>query len=129
MQRWCKARLATLKSYRKSWPAGLCLMLSGVMNAEMLNAACYEQMARCEHELVDMGLVAQQLALKKPKRGGKRWSTKKGKCACKDCAPLSCEPKRFRSARSGAAARATTARAHTTTRGAFSRSIGAALWA
>ena len=94
MQRWCKARLATLKSYRKSWPAGLCLMLSGVMNAEMLNAACYEQMARCEHELVDMGLVAQQLALKKPKRGGKRWSTKKGKCAYKDCAPLSCEPKR-----------------------------------
>ena len=70
------------------------MQISGVMNAEELNAASYSAMERCEHELVDMGLVAAQLSLKKPRRGGKRWATQKGKCAYADCRLLSSEPKR-----------------------------------
>ena len=51
-------------------------------------------MEGAEHELVDMGEVAQMMALKHPKRGGKRWSTKKGKCAYAGCERRPFEPLR-----------------------------------
>ena len=59
------------------------MQISGVMNAEELNAASYSAMERCEHELVDMELVAAQLSLKKPRRGGKRWLEPNGACGAR----------------------------------------------
>ena len=94
MQRWAEKRLKTLKSYRKKWPAGLCVMLSGALNAEALNAASWREMEGAEHELVDMGGVAQMMQLKHPKRGGKRWQTKRGRCAYNGCQPRPFEPTR-----------------------------------
>ena len=72
---------------RMRWPAGLCVMHAGLLNSgDCLCPASIHDMRSAEHELVDMGEVALALAAKQPLRGGKRWATKKGKCAYEKCA-------------------------------------------
>lgn len=91
-QRWATSVLQRVRPLRKHWPAGLCLMHSGLSNVEAwLNPASKLLMSMCEHELTDMGEVARVLDKKKPlpkvKGKRRRHSVCVGKCGYKECDP------------------------------------------
>jgi hypothetical protein len=84
---WSRATLERKDlTLRKRKPAGLCVMQAGATNSvDLLSPASTRDQARAEHELVDMGAVAQ--TLKAQSRGTcgpaskARPSVKCGQCA------------------------------------------------
>lgn len=83
--RWASDVLLKSRPLRTRWPPGLCVQLSGLSNAESLNAASQAQASITEHEPIDMSEVASKLNVTNPLYGRKRHRTKTATCKYDNC--------------------------------------------
>ena len=79
--------LSSMQTLRKRSPAALCVMLAQAGNsAELLSPASKHVQRIAEHELIDMGAVAREVATKHHATKKSAMSkTKKGECAFAGC--------------------------------------------